>query len=336
MKNSLIFRADANTKIGTGHLMRCLALAQAWKENGGDVVFVTDCREKGLSQRLLNEGFDVELLAHSYPDRKDWEMTNSILTSNPGAWVVLDGYHFDENYHKNIKGAGNPLMIVDDQAHLNHYYADIILNQNLHAQQLKYSCESNTRLLVGIEYTLLRKEFRAWKQSTRNQPEVVERIVVTLGGADPDNYTLKTIRVLQSTYVPSSVEILVVVGASNPHVESLESVLKASPVHIRLVHDVTNMAELLAEADMAISGSGSTVWELSYMGVPMLLHVLASNQEDIAESLIKEGNALYFSDYHLQQLLQNHDTRLSMANIGMRLIDGKGTDRVIRILRNFA
>ncbi len=314
--------------------MRCLALGQAWKDAGGHITFITACQSDGLLQRLRDERFEIHQLTCSYPDPADWDQTKAVMSSKQNAWFVLDGYHFDPPYHQRIKDSGHQLLVIDEMAHLDHYHADIILNQNLHAEQLHYSCEPYTRTLLGTRYVLLRQEFLSWRDRKREMPEIAKKILVTLGGSDPDNNTLKLIQAIQKLDI-EDLEAIIVVGASNPHMDLLNETVTQSQNSIRLISDATNMPELMFWADVAISGAGSTVWELSYMGVPMLLHVLAPNQKDIAESLIKEGNALHFSAPHLQQLLQNQDTRLSMGSVGMRLIDGKGTERVIKILRNF-
>ncbi|MDY7080712.1 MAG: DegT/DnrJ/EryC1/StrS family aminotransferase [Chloroflexota bacterium] len=137
----LLIRADANVHIGTGHLMRCLALAQGWQTQGGRATFITACESDGLRQRLSDEGFQVIALEHPYPDPADWEITSQVLAAHPGAWMVLDGYHFDPAYQRQVKKVGHPLLVIDDMAHLDHYYADVLLNQNIHAEQLDYSCE---------------------------------------------------------------------------------------------------------------------------------------------------------------------------------------------------
>jgi spore coat polysaccharide biosynthesis predicted glycosyltransferase SpsG len=94
----LLIRADASTRIGTGHLMRCLALAQAWKDSGGGVVFITDCESTGLLQRLSDEGFQIVTLERSYPDPADWEATSQALAAHPNAWVVLDAGRLDRDF----------------------------------------------------------------------------------------------------------------------------------------------------------------------------------------------------------------------------------------------
>lgn len=337
----LIIRADANAQIGTGHLMRCLALAQAWKDTGGEVAFITACRNEGLLGRLREEGFEIHLLSSSHPDLGDWEVTKNVLARHPDAWVVLDGYHFDETYQKRIKDAGNHLLVIDDMAHLKHYYADIVLNQNLHAEDLHYSCEPYTKLLLGTKYVLLRREFLGWKDWKREVPEVARRVLVTLGGSDPGNYTLKVIQALQKVDIPG-VEAIVIIGASNPHADVLKRAVEQSRIPIRLIRNAKNMPELMAWADVAISGSGSTCWELAFMGVPSLVLILAENQRPIAEGLAKVGAVVSFGWFKhpsiaditsaLSHLLSNKKRRAEMIQRARSLVDGNGVLNILKEL----
>ncbi len=330
----LIIRADSSAEMGTGHVMRCLALGQAWQNSGGEVVFITACREEGLIQRLRNEEFDVHLLTHSYPNPSDWAYVKDVLSTNPNAWVVLDGYHFDEIFHQLIKRDGHRLLVIDDMCHLEHYYADIVLNQNLHAEHLSYSSESDTRLLLGSQYALLRREFRALKETKREIPQVAKRVLITLGGADPENHTLEVVQTLRTISKPSDLEVIVVIGVNNPHEEALERAISESPISIDIVRNVQNMAEILMWADLAVSAAGSTVWELSYLGVPMLLLPWQKNQEQIAQSLVEAGIALNFEAASLQQLLQDRDTRVVMHQMATSLVTGHGAEHLVEILRN--
>ncbi len=334
----LVTRVDASTEIGTGHLMRCLALAQAWKDTGGRVTFVTACQTEGLLQRLREEGFDIHLLTRLHPDTSDWEYTKDILAANPSTWVVLDGYHFDGVYQQRVKDAGHRLLVIDDMAYLKHYYADIVLNQNLHAEQLPYSCEPYTRLLLGIRYVLLRREFLAWGDWKREIPEVARRVLVMLGGSDPENHTLKTIQALQKVDV-TGLEAVVAIGATNPHGEVLEAAIRQSHIPIRLIRDVRNMPELMAWADVAVSTAGSTVWELMFMGLPALLTATAGNQEPIARSVADAGGAIWIDHRsaewtqvlaeEVSQFSSDYAARFEMSKKGKKLVDGKGVERII-------
>jgi len=337
-KSSLVIRADADAHIGTGHLMRCLALAQVLKDSGGKVIFVTACQHEGLIQRLQDEGFDLHLLDHPYPDHGDWDYTKTILTAYPDAWVVVDGYHFDEIYQQQVKKTGHKLLVIDDMAHLKHYYADIVLNQNLHAGQLHYSCEPYTRLLFGTRYVLLRGEFFAWRGWKREIPEVAQRVLVTLGGGDPENHTLKVIQALQKVDIPG-LEVTVVIGISNPHADVLEVASMQSRVPIRLIHDAKNMPELMAWADLAVSASGITSWELAFMGLPSLVLVLANNQHPIAQRMEELGAIINlgrpedisnaFVAQTIKQFIISGEQRKKITRRAQKVVDGYGCARVM-------
>ncbi len=334
----LIVRADANNEIGWGHLMRCLALARAWQDAGGQVTFITDCQSDGLRQRLREEGFGTHLLAHPYPHNSDWDRTKGILINHKTTWVVLDGYHFDEAYQQRIRDCGHRLLVIDDMAHLKHYFADIVLNQNLHAEQLHYSGEAYTHWLLGTRYVLLRREFLAWKNWKREITKVAQHVLVTMGGGDPKNSTLGVIQVLQDIDVPG-LEAVVVVGASNPHLKLLKAATKQSRIPINLIEDARNMPELMAWADIAISAGGSTAWELAFMGLPAIFLPLTDNQRPITRSLASAGAALdlgYYSEATpvdirkaLVLFLSEKKVRVKMTQRGRQLVDGEGISRVM-------
>jgi UDP-2,4-diacetamido-2,4,6-trideoxy-beta-L-altropyranose hydrolase len=340
-QSTLIVRADANARMGTGHLMRCLALAQGWQAQGGEAIFITACDSDGLLQRLSDEGFQTVVLECAYPDPDDWKATAQVLAAHPEAWVVLDGYHFDPAYQRRVKETGHRLLVIDDMAHLEHYYADVVLNQNIHAEELQYACAPYTRLLLGTEYVLLRREFWPWRGWQREIPEIARKVLVTLGGSDPDNATLKVIQALQEVPI-EGLEAVVVVGGSNPHFETLQSAICHSRFTIRLESNVTNMPELMAWADIAIAAGGSTCWELAFMGLPTITLVLAANQKLAARALAEQGVSVCLGEgtnatlqgiqRAVSQLTKDHDTRQIMAQKGQCLVDGTGVVKVVKCL----
>jgi len=337
-KKQLLIRADAGTEIGSGHLMRCLALGQAWKDAGGKVIYITSCHNEGLLQRLREEDFEIHVTASQYPDASDWTNTKDILDDHPNSWLVLDGYHFDEVYQQHVKESGHRLLVIDDMAHLKHYYADIVLNQNLHAEQLHYSCEPYTSLLLGTRYVLLRREFLAWKDRKRDIAETARCVLVTLGGGDPDNHTIRVIQALQEVDIVD-LEAIVISGASNPHTAALEAAIEQSRVPIRLVRDAKNMPELMAWADLAVSSAGTTTWELAFMRVPALLLIQANNQVGVAQELDRVGAAVNLGWAQvvsklelvekLEGVLRDAGHLHTMVQRTTALIDGEGVSRVM-------
>jgi UDP-2,4-diacetamido-2,4,6-trideoxy-beta-L-altropyranose hydrolase len=305
MRN-LVIRADGGEKIGLGHLMRCRALAQAWEDTGGGVRFAS----AGESA--------VE--------------TAAIAASVGAEWVVVDGYHFGSDYVDTLQRAGLRVLFIDDYGHADHYPAELVLNQNLHACDAFYADRSeSTGLLLGSRYSLLRREFlHARRDSTI--PPVARKLLITLGGGDPHHVTAKVLRAVASLAI-ADLEVIVVRHAP-----------AKLPFPARVERDPANMAELMAWADVAVSAAGSTCWELAFMGLPAIAIVCADNQQAVAESLHQAGSIDSLGAHSmlssrdiaaaLKCLLRSQRIRRSMAERGRAIVDGCGAARVVeRMLR---
>ncbi|NJM65403.1 MAG: UDP-2,4-diacetamido-2,4,6-trideoxy-beta-L-altropyranose hydrolase [Acaryochloris sp. RU_4_1] len=338
----LLIRADASAQIGTGHVMRCLALAQAWMQHDGRAILMTET-SPWLKSRLISEKIQILHLKSIAGSREDaWETVQAAQRVE-ATWVVVDGYQFNAEYQCIFKEHGLQLLVLDDYGHAKHYWADIVLNQNISANISLYANrEPYTQLLLGPRFALLRREFWDWQGWQRQTPEVARKILVTLGGADPDNVTLKVIQTLQQVQI-DDLQIVAVVGASNPHIEALKEAVQNSRHSIRLERNVTNMPELMAWADIAIAGGGSTCWELTFMGLPALVIILAENQRAIAETLDQAGiaQAIGWSASQtaetiareILKVLLSKQIQTRMTQLGQALVDGQGSDRVLMILK---
>src|SRR5262249_6429779 len=153
-------------------------------------------------QRIVSAGLGFVEIEQPHPNCLDLATTLATLaqfaTSSPTTpWLVLDGYHFDAAYQQTIRAAGYRLLVIDDMAHLPQYHAAGLLNQKMHATTLHYHCNPEAALLLGPRYALLRPEFRPWYGWQRSTPEVARKVLVTMGGSDPDNVTLQVVRALQ-------------------------------------------------------------------------------------------------------------------------------------------
>ena len=152
----LIIRSDASPEIGTGHIMRCIALAEAWQDTGGEVVFILAYDTPALEARLKKEGFRILHISQKSGTIGDADETALIAHEHGADWIVVDGYHFGAEYQKTIKDAGLSLLFIDDYGHADHYYADIVLNQNIYADMSFYpKFESYNRFLLGTKYALI-------------------------------------------------------------------------------------------------------------------------------------------------------------------------------------
>ncbi|MDB9512764.1 UDP-2,4-diacetamido-2,4,6-trideoxy-beta-L-altropyranose hydrolase [Kamptonema animale CS-326] len=341
---NLIIRADASTQIGTGHVMRCLALAQPRQDTQGQPIFIMANPIPALEKRLKSEGMKVLHLAVEPGSLADAKETAALAHQFNASWVVVDGYQFGSEYQKTLKNSGLRLLFIDDYGHAEHYYADFVLNQNISADRQWYQHrEPYSQLLLSTRYALLRREFWPWQKWQRTVPPVAKKVLVTLGGADPDNVTLKIIQALQLVEV-EELEAVVVAGSSNPHYESLEIAVQSSRFPIRLQRNITNMPELMAWADVAISAGGSTCWELAFMGLPSILLILAENQKAIAPELDRQGVIINLSWHQdvtieqiglaLQELIGDRPKRETMSKKGRELVDGNGARRVVSEMVN--
>lgn len=335
----MAIRADAGARIGTGHVMRCLALAQAWRSAGGRAVFIMAADAPVIESRLQSEGFMVEHISAEPGGAEDARKTCDIAGLNGADIIVVDGYHFNSEYQALIKASGKCLLFVDDYGHADRYFADLVLNQNIYADEgLYWAREPYTRLLLGSPFVLLRREFWPWRGWGRTVLPKACRVLITLGGSDPDNVTLKVIESLHSL-VAEGLEAVAVVGGSNCHCDEIRLACESSPIHLRLVQNASNMPELMAWADVAISSAGTTSWELAFMGLPSLSIVLADNQVRVAEKLSEAGVSTNLGWHDrlsaealgdaLAALLCDPLRRSSMAVAGRQMVDGLGPLRVV-------
>ncbi|MCA2879571.1 MAG: UDP-2,4-diacetamido-2,4,6-trideoxy-beta-L-altropyranose hydrolase [Microcystis sp. M046S1] len=338
MRN-LIFRADASAQIGTGHVMRCLALAQAWNTQSGKTTFVMAGQSSALEARLRSEDIDVVYLSAKAGSNEDAQQTVNIAQKNAASWIVVDGYQFSSEYQKRLKSYGLKVLFVDDYGHAENYYVDLVLNQNISADQNLYkSREPYTHILLGIKYTLLRREFLISQGLVKAIAPIARKILVTLGGGDPDNVTLKVLQALSQLSI-NNLEIVVLIGGTNPHYEKLISFIKSLSLSISLQLNISNMHELMAWADLAIAAGGSTNWELAFMGLPSIVITIADNQKAIAAELDRQGviiNLGWHQDvtveqigFVLRELISDRPKRETMSKKGRELVDGNGAKRVI-------
>lgn len=322
--------------------MRCLALGQAWQEAGGRVTFFKVAELPVLEKRLVKEGMSVRHLQAEPGSELDAHETTQVARELGATWVVVDGYCFDRDFYKAIKNAGLRLCILDDLGGPAEYVADIIINQNIHAKDDLYGHRASySRLLLGTQYALLRKEFTRLRGWVRDIADKASKVLVTMGGSDPENATLKVLQGIVRTGM-RGLDIRVVVGAGNSLVNELRAVASMANNSIRIEGNVEDMAELMMWADVAVSAGGSTCWELAFMGLPCAILVLSKDQEEIAAHMQKQGAGVNLG-WHgnaggheiaqaLEGLIGDGPRRKTMSACGRRLVDGLGAQRVVENL----
>lgn len=335
---TLLIRADADVAMGTGHVMRCLALAEEWCVQGGEVVFASADLVPTMADRLVSAGMRLQPIMASAATAGDAAETRALARRCGARWIVLDGYHFPATFAGWLGADGQRVLMLDDNGGAECYQADLLVNQNLHANATMYRQQADgISLLLGNRYVLLRQEFCRHPQRLA-KPVGSHRVLVTLGGSDPANVTGWILAVLTQR-LAWDVEITVLVGGMNPHLASLREMAEGALRPAQLQVSPANVADWMAWADVAISAAGSTAWELAYMGVPSLLVVTADNQRHVAERLHAAEVAVSLGEAAsltagamigaLLDLLGNEACREQMATRGMHLIDGLGARRVV-------
>ncbi len=336
----MLIRADASAARGTGHVMRCLALAHAWRENGGNAHFLLAEVTPSLRNKLLAENFIVETVDAVAGSSADAQQTALRAREFDAKWVILDGNHFDTNYQTIIKGNAVRLLCVDDFGTLDYYCCDVVLNPNFGSNPDLYHRRSpSTRLLLGSEYVLLRREFSKWQGWRRPIPSVAKKIIVTFGGADPEGLTGPVVSLLSET---GNFQITAVVGGSNPKMMRLAELGNKDAA--KIVIDTADLPDLLADADMAILMAGTTIWEALFLGLPSLTYFRDSLQGRIV-SLLQQRGALASlgtdRDFDASQLVSEaqslaNDTsrRALMSKRGRQIVDGKGAQKVACLLED--
>lgn len=336
---NIIFRVDASVNIGTGHVVRCLTLADELRSKGADVRFI--CREDNgnLIDFIKKKNYEVYPLPAGIDSYKDLKLTEEILKEQdkmPDV-LIVDHYGIDVKWESPIRKVVKKIMVIDDLANRKHD-CDILLDQNYSQDDNRYNglLANGCGRLLGPRYALLRPQFYEAREKLRKRTGKVRRILVLMGGVDASNETCKALRAIQMLD-RHNITVDVVTGASNPNrdeVEKLVSQINRTTFYC----NVNNMAELMAAADLCVGAGGTSTWEKCCIGLPSIVMVLADNQKEIAEELEKEGvvvNLGWHKDVTemdirdaVQNLLADSDKRRSMGLKGKMMVDGNGTTRV--------
>lgn len=302
----IVIRADASQSIGSGHIMRCLTLAERLRQDA-DVIFV--CRDLlgNLSEYIRSQGFEVYLLPRDEASdlelkrpeqvwiettwKSDAEQTMSILKKCEKIidWLIVDHYGIDHHWQSFLRGVVHHIMVIDDLAN-RHHDCDVLLDQNYyHNASDRYHglIPKNCSLFLGPHYLLLREEFYRARKDMRIRTGEVSNILVFYGGADTTNETEKCITGLID-YTSSELEINVVTGQSNPNKEKIKDICSSTP-NIYYHCQVTNIAELMNKADLAFGAGGSTTWERCFLGLPSIVTVTADNQMETTQAVSDLG-----------------------------------------------
>lgn len=341
----VVIRADASVEIGTGHVMRCLALADALRGLGAEIAFICRDLEGHLCDLIEARGLSVCRLpkvngAHDW--RLDVEQSAAGLSKSwPRVdWLIIDHYQLDARWESRARNFADKLMVIDDLADRQHD-CDLLLDQNLcRGMSSRYNglISPHSRLLLGPSYALLRPEFQQARARLRRRDGVLRNILVFFGGSDPINETAKALEGVSQLDRPE-IAVDVVVGATNPHREEIRRWCETLPSAIYHCQ-ADNMAVLMAGADLAIGGGGVTTWERCCLGLPSLVAILADNQAELTQATSEYGaivnlgraDGITAEDYRHAIEVLTPTKLLHMERAALELVDGAGCERVAETL----
>ncbi|KUO78108.1 MAG: hypothetical protein APF81_06855 [Desulfosporosinus sp. BRH_c37] len=303
----IIIRADASQSIGSGHIMRCLTLAERLRVQGAEVSFVCRNLLGNLSEYIRRQGFEVHLLprdeacdlALKRPGqvwleptwKSDAEQTMGVLKRYRRTidWLIVDHYGIDHHWQSRLRGGVGQIMVIDDLAN-RHHDCDVLLDQNYYHNAVdRYHglIPKDCALFLGPYYLLLREEFYRARKDIRIRTGEVSNILVFYGGADTTNETDKCITGL-SDYISSKLEINVVTGQSNSNKARIKDFC-SSRQNMYYHCQVLNISELMNKADLAFGAGGFTTWERCFLGLPSIVTVTAENQMETTKAVSDLG-----------------------------------------------
>lgn len=334
----IVFRADASTAIGAGHVARCATLAGELAARGATVRFL--CREQAgdYCDWLERQGFAVSRLQAASAEEDIEQSRQALAALAPVDWLVVDHYGLDQHWQSALRPFAERLMAIDDRPWRAHD-CDLFLDQNFApgaAEAYRRLLPRTADCLLGPRYALLRPEFLAARNKATPRDGGVRRLLVCFGGSDPHGHTLATVRALHA-HAHRLTRIDVVVGPANPAADEIAAVCMGFP-SIRMHRPANDLAGLLAEADLAIGAGGTMNWERACLGVPSLAFGIADNQRPVLEALLEGGHVVGESDMAVPDpariagwlaiLLDNPPLLRGLSARSAALVDGLGVRRV--------
>ena len=377
MTLQITFRTDASLQMGSGHVMRCLALADALCSQGAKCHFI--CREHPghLMAIIRQRGYLVSNLAAPVQNTQaiiknsltspqdlqpyqlhqpcyapwlgiDWQTdaheTAAVLASLNTDWLVVDHYALDQRWELALAAHCHKLLVIDDLADRRHY-CNLLLDQNLGRAPQDYAAlvPPHCQVLTGPQYALLRPEFaalRPYSLRRRQAQPALRQLLITMGGVDQPNATGQVLQALKTCYLPAECCIFVVMGLTAPWLQSVRKLSNQMPWPTEVVVNVNDIAQRMADSDLAIGAAGGTSWERCCLGLPTLMVVLAKNQQSGARALDAAHAARLLgptSDIDAQLPLAVRDLgdfeyRRSISRYASAITDGQGVEKILKTM----
>lgn len=340
MTGVVLIRVDASPRIGAGHLMRMIALAQLLRDDGRDVHLATATEPDALpaaSAELTIHRVPPDVRIGSSDDARDLVALARRLGTE---WIVLDGYAFETDYQRIVRGAGAKLMSVDDSAAC-HFVSDVVLNQNYGAEATRYSTELYTEKYLGPRYLMLRREFRVAAPRARTAEPPGSMLVTLGGGAAAAVEALAGLAPVLSEVGAPAMRFRLVAGMLAAVPDHVAALARSRPGRFEVVGRVESMSAEMDRADVAICSGGTTMWELMRMRLPFMAVSLNAPQEAVLSVLERDGLCVDLGPYHalratdarrIEAFLADPGSRAGMVRRGAAVVDPeRSSEAILRI-----
>ncbi len=271
------FRVDAGIVMGAGHVMRCLAIAQAFRKEKINCIFLVGNCPEHLVSRIQSENFAVVHLLKD--DETELQQLTAALHVS---MIIVDGYHFGPEYREQLRAIFGFLVLIDDYVITAPYHADVIVNALPNINREKYNGFQDKQLLLGIDYLAIRQEFVITTKTRADSMAASDRILLTFGGTDPSMLSMPVTEALLAG-LPENVLFDLVIHDAHPDKEALMDLHRQYPEKLFIHVNAEDMSILMKQAAMAVSAAGSTLWELAVMQVPVVPVIIADNQKVVRE-----------------------------------------------------
>lgn len=359
----VVFRADASLQMGTGHVMRCLTLADALTAGGARCEFICRIHPGNLLSLIRSKGYTAHELAvnpdlpgpgvsrcdtesgEQSPAHGHWLGASQsedaaacalILAELQPDWLIVDHYALDARWEQALKPHYRRLMVIDDLADRPHA-CDLLLDQTFGRQSEDYRVRvpGDCQVLCGSGYALLRPEFaalRSYSLQRRVRPQL-RQLLISMGGVDKDNATGQVLDALRDCPLPGDCRITVVMGSTAPWLKEVKQQTLSLPWPSQVLVGVSDMARLMADSDLAIGAAGATSWERCCLGLPTAMMVLAENQRFAAELLERAGAVRMLLPgptfktqikHLINELVAAEGAQRSLVDGASKITDGKG------------
>ncbi len=340
----LVLRADAGGLTGSGHVMRLLALGEAWTGAGGHCLLVSAALPEGLRARVVEgAGFGLHMTTEPAWSRAEAAVLAGLCAARGARAVAVDSYSASVAYIAALSDAGLVVAVIDDMGALPDYPCAVLVNQNLHAEEALYAGKAARPLaLLGPRFALLRQEFAHARAAQRVIRPRARNVLMTFGGVDPTGASLLAVEAAR--LLPEDFKLTLVIGAANVRAEEIAARAAGAPC-LALAYNPP-MAALMQEADMALSAGGTTVWEACALGLPMLLVAVNAEEAVSAERLARAGACLYAGPRQtldperlaaaIAGFADDLASRLKSNTLGRMLVDAHGAGRVTRAIAEAA